>query len=273
MNNVTLVDKREISFEEHKALQLEILKRVRDFCNQHGLQYYLSDGTLLGAIRHDGFIPWDDDIDIEMPRPDYNKLAEIFVDQPGLELVRPEDAKSRFHHIKICDTRTVKIESGVKYNNDYLGVDIDIFTIDGSPTDQEEYEQIRKEINKLYRQNSLIRCGFIGSIKHRLKVAAYRVLYGSPDALIQKAVSLCEKYAYDSSEYATRYGRYSLGYRVEKSCYTQALKEFEGEQFSIPAGYDTILKKIYGDYMQLPPEEERVTHHSNKVYWIEKTED
>ena len=99
--------RRPISVEEHKKIMLEILLYFDKFCKEHNLRYYLADGSLIGCIRHQGFIPWDDDIDLEMPRPDWLKLKELFVDQGPYVLCTPFDKDSRFHFSKIYDSRTI----------------------------------------------------------------------------------------------------------------------------------------------------------------------
>lgn len=259
---------KEISFDEHKNIQLDILKEVASFCEEKGIRYYLSDGSLIGAIRHKGFIPWDDDIDIEMPRPDYNKFKKMFVNHKKLRFVAPGDLDSRYHHGKVIRTDTLKMEKGIKYNADYLGVDIDVFIVDGCPDDEEEYDRLRKKIFRLYNTYAQIKCGLIGSAKHKLKIMLMRAIYGPPKKIIDKAFELCERYSFDESKYIARYERFSLGFRVPADCYSDfEYKEFEGMKFRVPKGYDTILKAQYGDYMELPPENERITHHVNKVFW------
>ena len=262
------MNKRTITNEENKAIQLSILKYYDHFCKEHGLQYYLSDGTLLGAIRHKGFIPWDDDIDVEMPRSDWLRIRELFINQDPYVLCYPTDKDSKVHCIKIYDNRTIKIEGGVAYSNDYLGVDIDIFSIDGSADDQHVYEQDRETIYTLFNRSCEIKCGYIGSFKHKIKILLMTIIYGKPKTLMNKAINLCRKHSLENSKYATRYGRFGRGYRVPIDCYKEAiLVDFEGEKFPAPIGYDAVLKAQYGNYMELPPEEKRITHHTNEVYW------
>lgn len=258
----------EITNEDNKKIQLEILSYVAQFCDDHGLRYFLADGTLLGAIRHKGYIPWDDDIDIQMPRPDYNALAELFQNQGHYKLITPSDQMSRFHNIKIYDDRTVKIEQGLTYCNDYLGVDIDVFALDGSPENEEEFLRVKKKIHDYYVSSCWLKAIRYGSLKNRIRVLVYRLQLKGPERMMDQAIKLCESYNYEKSNYIARYGRFGLGYRLPKWNYeSYEMREFEGFRFRIPKGYDEILKADYGDYMTLPPIEEQVTHHKNKAYW------
>lgn len=132
---------RLISFEEHKKIQLSILRDIDVFCQKNQIKYFLAFGTLLGAIRHKGFIPWDDDIDIAMPRPDYNKFILSFngmVD--NLKVLAPEiDLDYYAPYANVYDTRTVLEEKGTSHLKFEIGVKIDVFPIDGVPTNKIVY--------------------------------------------------------------------------------------------------------------------------------------
>ena len=259
-----------ISMDQHKSIQLDILKAVAAFCEERGIRYYLADGTLIGAIRHKGFIPWDDDIDIEMPRPDFSRFKKEFINQGDLRFVGPEDADSRFHCGKVIRTDTIKIEEGIEYKDDYLGIDIDVFVIDGCPYDEDEYFAIREKVFKLYNIYAEVKADSHCTIKHRIKLLLFRIIYGSPKHIITRAFKLCEKYAFNDSKYIARYGRFGTGYRVPADCYADYVyMDFEDSKYRVPVGYDEILKAQFGEYMKLPPENERVTHHMNIVYWKE----
>lgn len=262
------MERKIISSEENRGIQLSILKHFDKFCKQHHLTYYLSDGTLLGAVRHHGYIPWDDDIDVEMPRNDWLKLKEVFVNQDNYTLCYPTEKESMVHCIKIYDNRTIKIEKGVLYKKEYLGIDIDVFSIDGSADEKSDYEKDREQIYHFFNISCEMKCGYTGSFKHKIKILLYRILYGNPEKLMDKAICLCAKNDLKDSKYATRYGRFGRGYRVPKECYDHPiLVEFEGERFPAPVGYDEVLRAQYGEYMILPPEEKRITHHENEIYW------
>ena len=161
---------REIkSLDEIKSIELSILKRVHSICEQNGIKYYLCGGTLLGAVRHKGFIPWDDDIDIYMKRRDYTKFvnllkenAEIYAEE-GLELVNATTPRYYGRIIsKVIDNTTVLQENDYK-TDDPIGIFIDIWPLDGTPN------------NNLYRKAYLIYATFIkklllaASMKDRLR--------------------------------------------------------------------------------------------------------
>ena len=144
---------KSVPVEEQKKIALDILLDIAEFCDEHGLRYFLAYGTLIGAVRHMGYIPWDDDIDIQMPREDYNKLVEIYNEQKKnerYELIDPYSKKSRHTFVNVVDTRTVKLEPNVEYKFGYFGIDIDIFPLDGMPSDDVKYNEWHKALQKIY---------------------------------------------------------------------------------------------------------------------------
>lgn len=263
---------RELTFEENKQYQLGILKDVAKFCHENGLRYFLAYGTLIGAVRHKGFIPWDDDIDIQMPRPDYEKFISTYKSDI-FRLISPFDEISSHSMVKVIDTRTIKIEKAVKYEEGKeLGIDIDIFPLDGQPESDEEFAKYYKEKQRLLKKFYYV----ISDIKkYPLKT---KIARGLPYLIanLTNKVSILKKIAKINSYYDFEKCRYvgatdslynSINNRNPKEWYeSTVLLEFENCQFKAPVGYDEILTKMYGDYMKLPPEDKQVTHHSNKVY-------
>ena len=264
-----------LSVEEHKKIQLDILIFVADYCEKKGLRYFLADGTLIGAVRHHGFIPWDDDIDIQMPRPDLVKLIETFNVQSGTEkyhLVHPKDPMAQHYMVKIIDTDTVKIEPYLDYSNGFLGVDIDVFALDGCPDDEQEFKKWGLEIrgyNKAYAYKKKASWrSFLSRGKDVVKrrTIAKFVPFLSAEEIIDRVYSLANSYPYDKSKYAARIGVIDH-FRTQRDLWEPEYMEFEGNMFRVPKGYDEILTKQYGDYMKLPPIEKQVTHHVNNVFW------
>ncbi len=267
-----------ITLEEAKKIQLDILLNVSEFCDKHGLQYFLGYGTLLGAVRHKGFIPWDDDIDIYMPRSDYDKLLEIYNNEntdKNYRLVAPFDKEAKHTMAKLMDCRTVKLEANMKYDT-YLGVDIDVFPLDGTPTKENEYDKWYKKLIRVYTKYLYSSQVIMkGCFRHNLKVLVFKPFcapFKKAKKYLYKAEELHALYPYESSEYVGSIENFCVGKgsRASKAAFDEVvLLEFEGYKFKAPKGYHEVLTNLYGDYMQLPPESKRVTHHQNNMFWKE----
>ena len=251
---------RKLSVSECKKISLDILNDIVDFCEKNNLRYYLSVGTLLGAIRHKGYIPWDDDIDIMMPRPDYQKLIDNY--DGKYTILKP--SSGLLYYAKAYDQNTVKYEPATDYKKyEPLGVDIDIFPLDGIVNDQ-------KIVDKLYKKECFL--------ETLLRLSNQPIFYRkNPIKCINRIiprmigsknlVKMIEKnamtYDYDSSDYVVRMRWSPHGFTgaLPKSVYDVDYAEFEGRKYCIPKGYDIWLRSFFGDdYMTLPPEDKRVTH-------------
>jgi len=271
-------DKNELSLEEIKKIELDILKDIHQVCENNGLRYYLAGGTLLGAIRHKGFIPWDDDIDIIMPRPDYMKFIKIYENEGDkkYKLISPYNNKNHLYTFtKVFDTRTVKIENGIDYDSDNIGgIEVDIFPSDGLP------DNIKKSNNYFFRQKILFNFYTFSVLKYRKgknvikniiknTIISICKLFGK-NRFIELINNMAMKYDFNNSKYiavsVTPY--YGKKERLEKDRFINPIKvEFEGYLFNAPENYDQYLSNLYGEYMKLPPEEKRITHHNYKAYW------
>lgn len=270
---------QELNVEEGKKIELNILLTIAEFCDRHNLRYFLTYGTLIGAIRHGGFIPWDDDVDITMPRKDYNEFLRLFNEEMKKShylVINPYDGRSRHSFAKVIDTQTIKIEPSIFYRKgEELGIDVDIFPLDGMPSDDKEYEMWYQKLYRIYSRyvHKIIDPRSVNSKIGKLKLLVRKSLHGTmlvtKKALLDKAAKLHSEYPYESSEYvgAMESMFNGKGNRVKKENFDDfVMVKFEEYSFKAPKGYHEILTSIYGDYMKLPPEEKRVTHHTNKIY-------
>lgn len=268
-----------LSFEQVQATALEVLKRLTDICEAHNFTYVLCWGTLIGAIRHKGFIPWDDDIDIMMPRPDFDKFLD-YCDNHKDELKPYEilnmDRRKDYPNMltRVCDSRTWLDCENEKDCG--MGVFVDIYPMDGIG---ETYEEAWNLMSKVGPNNSLIflasRQHFIwgttkGWKKKLLKIPAY--LYAKlmgQQYFVRKTKQIVEKLDYDKSNYVCCASALTHPDEIifKKEIFNNPIKvPFEKYQFYIPANYDEVLKETYGDYMKLPPEKDRIHHHFYTAY-------
>lgn len=265
---------KEIGIEELKRIQIGILKHLDAFCKENNLTYFMCGGTLLGAVRHKGFIPWDDDIDIMMKREDYDKLIELYPknDNSNFNLFSYELDKSfPYPFAKMDDCRTIFEE---EINDSYkIGVNIDIFPIDYITEDLDCQHSILMKSKRLIQLLTLKRL----PLKHNRSFFKNIVLFFShvftmclPTSFIVSRIIKNAKLT--SSNESLYRGCLVWGYGQKEILPQEVLKEsirlpFEDTVFSAPIGYDTYLKSLFGSYMVLPPIEKRQSHHSFKAYW------
>lgn len=269
-----------IELREAQLLELEILRHIAQYCDDHGLTYWIAYGTLLGAVRHKGFIPWDDDVDILMPRRDYDKLIASFngSGHPHFRLIAPGDTVSRHSFVKVVDTRTVKREHNFDYAPGDLGIDIDIFPLDGQPSDPEEFRRWYGKLKKYYAYADFFVRKRHDCRRKRLLLGLINALGGKRHLLgvaikghfQKKAAKLHKRYPYEGAE---KVGLAEHFFGVGKERYDASMfastveLEFEGFRFKAPADCDAVLRCSYGDYMQLPPEDQRQAHLIESAYW------
>ncbi|MFR9523360.1 MAG: LicD family protein [Rikenellaceae bacterium] len=262
---------KELSLDQIREVQLNILRKVHDFCIENNIRYSLGGGTLLGAVRHQGYIPWDDDIDIMMPRADYDRFVELFSGSSDQYICAcyENDPNYQYPFVKICDNRTQLKEEGIVDN---IAVNIDLFPIDGLPSGKREIRSHVRAVHHAWRwvrrKNREIVKGR-HSLLQRIVVAIIRRI---PNSYFQEKIkALCYKYDYDKCQMAGAI----LGTYGMREVYSKELFEsyttlpFEGMELCSIADFDTYLSQHYGSYMELPPQEQQVRRHKVRAYALE----
>lgn len=257
-----------LNSSEIKNLELEILLKFDEFCQEHKLRYYLAGGTLLGAIRHQGFIPWDDDIDVCMPREDYEKAAKMFGVQDDRYKLRSNGIDNfSAPFAKILDLHT-KIISKVSNSNIESNLWIDVFPVDGLPEDIANVKNIYDKCHFYRGMLTLIDLKMIDDkniIKRVIKIILKPIaLIIGQKWFVNKLEKIAMQYSYDSCKYvgAITWGLYGVGERMLKSEFETSVEvDFEGHKFPAFSCWDSYLRGLYHDYMQLPPIEKRQTHN------------
>ncbi len=267
---------KKLDLDGLKKIQIEILNVVDEFCKKNNIKYFLDCGTLLGAVRHKGYIPWDDDIDVGMLRDDYNKFMELFNrNNTRYKFLCNELDKDFLYPIgKVVDTNTILYEpdqkTGIK-----LSVNIDVFVYDNAPDDDVECQKMfkvkekygRLRIAKLYPDrydhSSLKKRIIRFFLKNYFK-------FIPKDYYTKKIIQNSKKYI---NEKTKRVGNFTSLTKVtfDKKLFNSFTNlVFENKKYPAPVGYDEYLTNFYGDYMTPPPKEKRVRHHDFEAYILEK---
>lgn len=269
----------QIPTEDLKILwkkSLDLLLYFQKICDANGLRFFLCGGSCIGAVRHKGFIPWDDDIDVFMLREDYEKLKDVWekcADTKRYSYQRTSKTEyTRFQHTTIGDENTCFIKERQKDLDISHSIRIDVIPLDGCPS-----SRIRRKMQMLWallfslfvvgepHESHGKFLGFISRIlllgfktpasRYKIWRFAEKQMSKYPIKDCEKVTELCTWYQYMVNEYP-------------KSAFASSIDmEFEGHMLPVPVGYDVYLKMAFGDYMQLPPPEKRVAKHD--VIWYD----
>lgn len=265
---------KELNLQELKEIEFDILKVFDSFCKENNIKYFLAFGTLLGAIRYKKFIPWDDDIDVLVPREDYNRLVDLFKDSDRYRLYSFEK-NPKFHYpfAKLCDMTTRKEQTIYKNKGVELGVEIDIFPLD---TWENDLEKAKLEVARIKKYQDWLKITKLEKApgKKGFKHAVWTVIFPLVKMIgggyfIKKMIKESNKPSQKGSGYvgAKVWAIYGEKGIIPAEAFADSVEiEFEGQMFPAPIGWDTYLTCLYGDYLPEPPKEKQKSHHNFIAY-------
>lgn len=272
---------KEMTIKDIQEVSLDILKDIHRFCVENDIKYTLFGGTLIGAVRHKGFIPWDDDVDIAMPRPEYDKFVKTYESGKGYKLFcRERQGVNVFlAYARVCDMeRTIVDDSVYPWTSEDKGVWVDVFPLDGAPSDinaaKQKYVRIKKTwLHTVKMRGARAPFSSEHSVLGKMRLLAKRILFPMNPNVWDKHIKMCKEIPFESAQCYFQYAYLGFGMReyYKTSAYdSYKLLPYEDGSFYVNQDYDGALRSKYGDYMQLPPEEERCPGHpGNLFYWKE----
>lgn len=275
------MDDKCLKLEEIQKQSVKILYAIDRICRQEGIKYFLAYGTLLGAVRHNGFIPWDDDIDVQMPRDDYERFEEYCKNNskelyPLVLFSQETERKYPYMLSRLCDIRYRIIKDNEKECG--MGLFVDIYPLDGMGNDLNEaisFEKRAHYLTSMFLQSTrkhfkIGKTRKIRRIMMKYLLFIYAKLRGK-HYIGKKIEAISKTYTFDDSDYVgcvvwRTYGKRDI---YPKEWIDELVEhKFEEKMLMIPKHYDSVLSQIYGDYMKLPDADDRLPHHSYKAYKV-----
>ncbi len=247
---------------------LAILLDVNEFCVMHDIKYSLAYGSLLGAIRHKGFIPWDDDVDIVMPRNDFERFCKEYKSINGYKVLSPNSPDSLITFGRVYDNQKTRCETTAPWSTFSTGIWIDVFPLDGVEDNINEFETRVKSLHYTAKRLVMSRTSLEGfwstkTIRRKCTWIIKRLLTLGVcvDGLKQRYLKEIKKYDLEACNYFGQLGCYdgnTIKEHNPKEDFVHCVEvEFEGYKFLAMNGYDAVLQRYYGDYMKLPPVSQR----------------
>lgn len=255
---------RIVTQEDRQQIQLQMLHEIDIFCRKKSIRYSLSNGTLLGAVRHGGYIPWDDDVDIVMPLPDMLRFKNEFHSEnlKYCDIDTEPHFEYPFSRITYLPTYAKK---GLTFKT--CGVNIDLYPVIGMPQTKIECEKFFEEATR--RRNEVLRIvQWNYRIRKRFPIKSLPIY----DKAIRQYRDFLYAYPYEGTHFFFHYGGFIRWSKVFECDLFENLSDikFENETYLAFSDYNHYLSHVYGDYMQLPPEDQRKPYHNEKYYWKQK---
>lgn len=262
---------KELSLYQVQQRLLNCLISINKCCRKNNINYSLDFGTLLGAVRHKGFIPWDDDMDLLMTRDNYDRFIKCYND-PDYDMVCGGTKDWGMHFIRICDNKTIiKWKDGPVYEKSIShGLWIAIFPIDSVPSDDKKWSKLKKGCD-FFAECIRLKKGMwapTGFLRNIIKAAVrFSLLPFSEFFLLKQQEKILTKYNKSQTSYCFQKGTI---YHVFPSEWFKSYidLDFEGYKFMAISHYDDYLRHEYGDYMKFPPKEQQVPKHEYDAYLI-----
>lgn len=257
-----------IDTNELKKLQMDILDYVHNFCVQNNIKYSLSCGTLIGAVRHRGFVPWDDDLDIMLLREDFDRLADLWdnSENPYIFHCIKNGNSYGLPYGKISNPLTIMKDDGIQN----MGVNIDVYPIDGV-VNIEDFKMRHQQVLEEYLELSYVNRSLSGPLNTKIRNIIRRIQHfpNTPSKVAKKISKIAQMKNEENCEFLFEMvaGRGYNAPFLASSFDKVMLMKFENREYYVLMGYDNYLTCMFGDYMKLPPKEKRVSHHNFEAWW------
>ena len=267
---------KEMTVREIQSVSLEILKDVHAFCVENNISYTLYGGTMIGAIRHKGFIPWDDDIDIAMPRPDYERFLQSYQSKCGYKLFASGTKECYLTFSRVCEMEITRVVNEVlPWADKPTGVWIDVFPLDGAPDNQDTTAQLFAKLHdcwlkSIYERAAKASFHSAKGIVKKLKLIYKKIVFNK-SRYLSRHDEMCKHISWgETSHFANlAYMWYGLREYQEMKDYVSTTPVlFEDATFFVCNGYDNLMKRKYGDYMKFPPISDQTPNHQLcRYFW------